>query len=80
MTISTKIRNLRIIKGYSQENMAQMLHLSLNSYSKIERDEVKTSTERLEQIANVLGIKVIDIINFGEESQHNIYMGGGGVN
>lgn len=36
MKIGEKIRIFRQQKGYSQENLAQMLDISLNAYSKIE--------------------------------------------
>lgn len=39
MTIGDKIRNMRTIKGYSQENMAEMLGISVTAYAKIERGE-----------------------------------------
>lgn len=66
MTLGTKIRNLRTIQDYSQENMAEMLGLSVNSYSKIERDEVNPTLKRLEEIASVLKMTVVDMLSFGE--------------
>lgn len=68
MTLGTKIRNLRSIKGYSQENMAAMLGLSLNSYSKIERDEVNITVKRLEEIALILKMTIVDILTFEDIS------------
>ena len=66
MTIGTKIRILREVKQFSQENMAQMLNISENSYAKIEKEEVKHTIERLEQIGKVFGMGVVEILTFGE--------------
>lgn len=68
MTLGTKIRNLRTLKGYSQDNMAKMLGLSVTSYSKIERDEVNLTLKRLEEIAAILQMTLLDILTFGENS------------
>lgn len=37
MTLADKIRGVRMIKGFSQENMANMLEMSLRGYGDIER-------------------------------------------
>lgn len=46
--------------------MAKLIGISLNSYGKIERNEVSVGKERLTQIANVLGVEVAHIVNFNE--------------
>ena len=66
MNIGAKIRSMRTLKNYSQENMAEMLNISLNAYAKIEREETNVSMSRLEQIADVLKISLIDLLSFGE--------------
>lgn len=40
MNIGSKIRKIREIKGYSQENMAIDLDMSVTGYGKIERNQV----------------------------------------
>lgn len=66
MQIGDKIRNLRTLKGFSQENMAEMLDISLLAYGDIERNKKDINMKRLEQIAGVLGITVNDILAFGD--------------
>lgn len=39
MKIGDKIRSLRMIKGYSQENMADILGISSIAYGDIERNK-----------------------------------------
>ena len=41
--------------------------MTTSGYGKIESDESEVSYQRLEKIAEVLGIKVEDIVNFNEK-------------
>lgn len=67
MLVGDKIRSIRLLKGLSQENMAEMLSMSLVAYGDIERNKTKELTlKRLEQIAQVLGVTVSDILSFGD--------------
>ena len=52
--ICSRIKNLREIKGFSQEYMAQKLSVSVSSYSRIERCEVNLTVEKLLQISALL--------------------------
>ncbi len=65
-TLGNKIRGIRILKGLSQENMAEMLDLSLRAYGDIERGSSDVAYSRLEQVAQKLGVSVADILKFGE--------------
>ncbi len=67
MTIGEKIRNLRLIKGFSQENIASTLGISTIAYGDIERNKTDISYSRLEQVANALGLTPPDLLNFGEK-------------
>lgn len=66
MTTGDKIRTYRTMKGLSQENVAKLLGISLNSYSKIERGETDITVTRLQQIADVLQIRITDIVGLGD--------------
>jgi transcriptional regulator with XRE-family HTH domain len=65
--IAANIRKIREIKGLSQEFIAERLGLSQNAYSKIERGEVKLSSERLTQISSILEVSEEIIRNFSEQ-------------
>ncbi|WP_259015533.1 helix-turn-helix transcriptional regulator [Emticicia fluvialis] len=67
MHTGDKIRGIRFLKGYSQENMADMLNLSRMAYGEIERGKTDVSDSRLQQIADVLGVSPADILSFGEK-------------
>lgn len=56
-----KIRTFRLLRGYSQEDMASKLHVTQSTYSRIETDEHKLTVEMLKKIAEVLEISMGDI-------------------
>lgn len=68
MKVQDKIRNLREMHQFTQEEMAHKLNLSKNGYANIERGETKATLERLEQIASIFGIDVMDLVNYGEKN------------
>lgn len=71
MKLGNRIRKVREIKGYSQENIAQTLGMSITGYGKIERDEVSINMERLTRISEVLGVGIETIIGFDENVAFN---------
>lgn len=62
MILHDKIRKIRELNEWSQEDMAEKLEMSKNGYAKIERGESKLNLERLQQIATVLNIDVQELI------------------
>ena len=62
MNVHEKIRKLRETKHWSQEEMAEKMSMSLNGYAKIERGETKLNLHKLEQIANIFNIDVLELI------------------
>lgn len=66
MKVNEKIRVFRENQHLTQEEMATKLSLSTNGYANIERGETKLTFERLEQIANILGLDVTELISYGE--------------
>jgi transcriptional regulator with XRE-family HTH domain len=62
MTVGQKIKQLRTIKGFSQEDMADKLHISWATYSRIERGKVDITLSRLIQIAKVLKVNLSELI------------------
>lgn len=68
MNINEKIRRIRESKEWSQEQMAEKLNMSLNGYAKIEHGETKLYLDKLEQIAQILDIDVVELIQSGEKN------------
>lgn len=67
MKVQDKIRSLRVGKGWTQENMAEKLNLSVNGYANIERGETEITLQRLEQIAQLFEMNYMDLLNVGEK-------------
>jgi transcriptional regulator with XRE-family HTH domain len=66
--IGQNIRQLRDIKGFSQEYMAEHLGISVTAYSNLERGESSPSWDRLEQIAKILDIDLLKMVTFDGKS------------
>ncbi len=64
--IGYNIRRIRGLRGFKQAYMAHALNISLNSYGKIERNEVNIKISRLEDIAKALKTTVQHILTFDE--------------
>lgn len=62
MKVHEKIRTLREAKNWSQEEMAKRLNMSVNGYSKIERGETKAYIPKMEQIAEVFEVDLLELI------------------
>ena len=73
MKVHEKIRDLREAKNWSQEEMAKKLHMSVNGYSRIERGETKAYIPKLEKIAEVLEVDLIELIPLDGK---NVYLFG----
>lgn len=77
METHDKIRLYRELNQWSQEEMAVQLHMSKTGYAKIEQGKTRLNTDRLKQIANILGVSVTELISpsslvvFGDGNYHN---------
>ena len=67
MNTGEKIRGIRLLKGLTQENLAESLNISRNAYSEIERGVSDLNESRLKQIADVLNVSPNDIHNFEDK-------------
>ena len=61
--IAANIRTKREKRNYTQEYLAYKLSISQNAYSKIELGYTKITLERLFQIAEILEIDVITLLD-----------------
>jgi transcriptional regulator with XRE-family HTH domain len=71
MKIGDKIKRIRDIKGLKQEDIAALLKITPQAYSKVERNETKLDTDRLEEIAKIFKMSVDEIQQFDER---NLFM------
>ncbi|MBI2258812.1 MAG: helix-turn-helix transcriptional regulator [Flavobacteriia bacterium] len=70
--IGQRIKKLRETKNFTQEIMANQLKISQNSYSRIETENVKLTTERLNDIAKILDVPA-EIILTNEAPNYTIH-------
>ncbi len=73
MKIGNKIKKIRDLKGIPVKEMAGKLNLSINGYSKIEREEVELSLVKLENIAKIFNVDIQFILEFDVDSFLNSY-------
>ena len=74
MAVHEKIKFIRQLKGWSQEEMAEKLAMSVNGYGSIERGETNVNLSRLEQIAKLFGMELSELVALNEKSV--FYMSG----
>lgn len=72
MSVHEKIRLVRQLKGWSQEEVASRLEMSPNGYGSIERGDTDINLSRLEQIAELFGIKLSDLFELSEKNVFNL--------
>lgn len=68
-TLGKKIRLLRHQKGWSQEDVAKRLDISIPAFSKIETGITDINLSRLEQIALLFDMSVVQLLTFNDSSQ-----------
>lgn len=62
--VKENIKNIRELKNYTQEYMAERLNISQAAYSKIEKGKTEITLLKLEEIASVFEITIEDILRF----------------
>jgi transcriptional regulator with XRE-family HTH domain len=61
--IGSKLRKLRMEKGYKQEYMADVLEISQKTYSNMENDKSSISIDTLKKIAEEYKIDLIELLS-----------------
>ena len=63
------VKKLRENKGYTQQQMADLIHTHRSGYSKIENNQQDISVDALVYIAKNFGMTVDDVIYFKEKNE-----------
>ena len=66
-----KIKQIRELKNFTQEYVAQKLGLSTRAYSKIETGETQLTINRLNEISAILGVGPIEVLGFDDKQVFN---------
>lgn len=79
MTTGNKIKHFRLLKGHSQEKMAELLGISPKAYGNIERNITDVNLSRLQQIADTLEVELPKLLDLdgkkiiqGDNNNHNV--------
>ncbi len=70
MKTCEKIKFMRQLKHLTQSEVAEKLGMSVKGYSDIECGKTDLQMSRVEEIAEVLNIDLLELLNFGEK---NVY-------
>lgn len=73
MELGLKIKKIRELRNLKQESLAKALNVSQKTISKIEHGELKVSDEKLEVIAEALGVTKEDILTFEDKYSYFNY-------
>jgi transcriptional regulator with XRE-family HTH domain len=68
-TLGKKIRLLRHQKGWSQEEVAKRLDISIPAFSKIETGITDINLSRLEQISVLFEMSVVQLLTYNDVEQ-----------
>ncbi|MDP9048506.1 MAG: helix-turn-helix domain-containing protein [Bacteroidota bacterium] len=68
-SLGKKIRLLRHQKNWSQEDVAKQLDISIPAFSKIETSITDINLSRLEQIATLFEMSVVQLLTFSDSEQ-----------
>jgi transcriptional regulator with XRE-family HTH domain len=80
MSVHEKIKLARIAKGWTQEDLAEKLGMSINGYGDLERGNRDIKLSKLEQISDLLDIDLSSLfssekgifnLSTGHSHQHN---------
>lgn len=61
MAIGKNIKKLRLLRNYTQKYIAQALGTSHANYGKMENGVIKISQQRVEKIATILQVTLVEI-------------------
>lgn len=67
MEIYDKVRIMREVNQWSQEDMVEKMGMSVTGYAKIERGQSKIHYDKLVQLAKIFNISLSDLISVDEK-------------
>ena len=65
--VGQNIRTLRHQRGWSQEDVANRIGISIPAFSKIETGVTDINLSRLEQIANIYEVNIVNLLSLEAE-------------
>ena len=80
MNVNDKIRMMREMNNWTQEYVADKLHMSLTSYAKLERGESRLQLDKLSKIAEVFQVNIADLLSLDKQGLIWLISGDGSGN
>ncbi|TAE73125.1 MAG: helix-turn-helix domain-containing protein [Bacteroidetes bacterium] len=71
MNVGEKIKKIREFRNFTQDYMAKQLDITQAGYSRIEANLVDIPFSRIEQIAKVLNVSLVEIVGFDGKNIFN---------
>lgn len=65
--LGENLRKLRVLKGFSQEFVADEIGVSLSSYQRYENSKVGIDVQVLANLGKLYGMSLDEIYNYGEQ-------------
>lgn len=59
-----RVRDLRILKNLSQEDLANSAEIPINQVGRIERGEINTTLATIKALADALKVNVVELFDF----------------
>ncbi|CAM3285696.1 HTH cro/C1-type domain-containing protein [Flavobacterium longum] len=72
LNIGDNVKKFRELKGFTREQMADYLNLSVSAYGNIERNKTDLTVSRIQQIAEILEVDLAQTLNFDASQVFNI--------
>lgn len=72
MTIQDNIRCIREQQNLTQETMAEQLNMTTSGYAKIERGETQLKFEKLEKIAQIFNMDIVELLELNKSGDVHI--------
>ncbi|WP_257668094.1 helix-turn-helix domain-containing protein [Parapedobacter tibetensis] len=72
--LGKKIRLLRHQKGWSQEDVAKRLDISIPAFSKIETGITDVNLSRLDQISRLFGLTMVQLLATNDSEEEKKYV------
>jgi len=73
VALGQKIRRIREYRDLSQDSVAMEMGMSPSGYSRIERDEVSITVDKLNRLADILKVSLLDLVSPEESIVFNNY-------
>jgi transcriptional regulator with XRE-family HTH domain len=70
--IGLEIKKLRKMQRFTQDHIAQKLDMSVAGYSRIERDEVNVTLDRLQELSDILGTTPEFLLGMESEKENGL--------